>query len=51
MAENEKLDLGYHCSGRRRKWRESIRAGESAEVVAEEGIRCLAPSSSAKSVA
>ena len=41
MAENEKLDLGYHRSGRWRKWRKSIRAGKSAEVVAEEGVRCL----------
>ncbi|MCH7725215.1 MAG: hypothetical protein IH991_01850 [Planctomycetes bacterium] len=42
MAENEKLDLGYHSSGRWRKLRDSIRAGKSAGEVAEEANRCLA---------
>ena len=42
MAENEKLDLGHHRSGRWRKLRDLIRAGKSVGQVAEEANRCLA---------
>jgi hypothetical protein len=42
MAENEKLDLGFSCSSRWRKLRDSIRNEKSAAEVADEGVRCLA---------
>ena len=41
MAEDETLDLGHYRSGRWQKLRDSIRAGKSANEVADEGGRCL----------